>query len=149
METVVISVVCLSLLLVVAAVLSSIWQEHYREKRAVQGLSIASAPARHHRDFSIVSLSDAFEPELACIWEPQIEILLRIKEAGATGLELEQLRPVHRQFVETYPELYEGSDLESWLEAMERTELIAWSGEQVWLTAAGTAFLKCRLPVSV
>lgn len=107
-----------------------------------------SPPQTMVRDFSIVSLGDAFDPETACIWEPQIEILRHIGEEGERGLEVECLRPVLREIAGRYPELYEGSDLESWLEAMESAELIAWKGPMVRLTRTGAAFLKCRLPVT-
>jgi hypothetical protein len=44
--------------------------------------------------------------------------------------------------------LYEGSDLESWLQAMERVELVEWRETTVRLTPAGAAFLRWRLPVT-
>ena len=136
------------LLLVAAAVLTSIWKarEAWREEASTHA---PQPPRVCVREFTLLALSDAFEPETAPLWEPQIEMLRFIADAGPAGINYELLRPRHCQAAARYPELYEGSDLESWLEAMERAELISWNESNVKLTAAGTAFLKCRLPVTV
>lgn len=141
-------VIGILLILATAAMVTSIWK--------AQEEATAAAPSRPAqrlrfmaREFTVVALSDAFEPEMAPLWEPQIEVLRLIGDAGSSGLDYDLLRPAHQQLAERYPELYEGSDLESWLEAMERAELIAWGESTVTLTPAGTAFLKCRLPVTV
>jgi hypothetical protein len=141
-------VVGVLLLLAAVAVLTSMWKAREASKEAAP--THASQPPRVCvREFSLLALSDAFEPETAPLWEPQIEMLRFIGDAGPAGLDYELLRPRHYQMAARYPELYEGSDLESWLEAMERAELISWHGSSVRLTAAGTAFLRCRLPVTV
>lgn len=142
------TVLALLLVLAAAAGLASMWKDRGRAEEEFQPLPPAQT-RRYVREFSLVSLSDAFEPELAAIWEPQIEVLRLIREGGVEGIHFELLRPVHRQLLERYPELYEGSDLESWLEAMESAELITWSESVVKLTAVGMAFLKCRPVVTV
>lgn len=140
-------VIGMLLALAAAAVVSSIYEA--RKESIGETLPRSALGSRvPAREFSLVALSDAFEPELACIWEPQIEVLKLIGEAGPDGLDHELLRPAHGQLVNRYPELYEGSDLESWLEAMERADLISWNDSTVKLTSAGTAFLKCRRPVT-
>lgn len=141
-------VIGLLLVLAAAAVLASLWKEHDETTNEIQ-LPPVLRPRRSAGEFSVLTLSDAFEPELAPIWEPQIEMLRLIREAGPPGLDYELLRPAQLRLAQKYPELYEGSDLESWLEAMEQAELIEWSDSTVKLTAAGLAFLKCRLVVTV
>ncbi len=141
-------VIGLLIVLAAAALLSSIWKERCKSTSETE-LPPVSHPWRTTREFTVLTLADAFEPELAPIWEPQIELLRLIRDAGLQGLRYELLRPAQLQLAQKYPELYEGSDLESWLEAMENAELIAWRDSTVKLTAAGVAFLKCRLAVAV
>jgi hypothetical protein len=135
-------------LLAAAAMVASIREERRKTNRK-PALKVPQRPHRVMHEFSMVRLSDAFEPELAVLWEPQIEILTRIGDAGLDGLEYELLRPFYEELVRKYPELYEGSDLEGWLGAMESAELVQWSGSKVRLTATATGFLRSRLPVTV
>jgi hypothetical protein len=54
------------------------------------------------------------------------------------------LHPIYDEAARRFPEIYEGSGFVSWLQFLEKTQLIAWDGSNVVLTPEGHAFLRFR-----
>ncbi len=98
--------------------------------------------------FSIIRVKDAFEPETSVIWDTQIPALELIWAAGHTGLAMEALLPLYTCCAQAYPELYEGSRFESWLQFLADTKLVAVRSSRAVITAEGIEFLKCRVPAN-
>lgn len=101
------------------------------------------------RPFTLISLTDAFEPETAPLWETQAPALRAIAEAGPAGIELRRLRSIYSELAARYPELFNEASFAGWLLFLEKTCLLWRDGETVYMTAAGRAFLECRLTAEV
>lgn len=110
-------------------------------------LSISPPPKSQAEPFTVLSLADAFEPETAALWETQVPALSVIAAAGDDGEPLLRLRMLYAGLSRRFPELYDGSSFEEWLDFLESTSLVICDEDCVRMTSAGHAFLECRLPV--
>ncbi len=116
-----------------------------------QGYEIIGNDALDHdvedqRDsFAAFSVAQAFDRDYAIIWNTQVSALQLIDKAEKKGVPVKRLYPFYTRGVRRYPELYEGSNFGSWLEFLEREELITRSGLQVLITRDGHTFLQYRL----
>lgn len=99
--------------------------------------------ARRRPRFSAVTLTDAFEPDTAILWETQMPALQLMFSVGADGLDEEDLRPFYVRSAAAYPELYEGSSFEIWLRFLKEARLVTWQDGLVVITSVGEDFLKC------
>ncbi len=138
-------------LILSAVILAALWAAHvsaWRERIRAFGLGSAELvpfPGRVRKPFSIIRVADAFEPDTSIIWETQIPALARIYASGRRGLPIEILRPLFMHSAARYPELYEGTEFESWLQFLENANLISLTHDVAAITPAGVEFLKCRV----
>jgi hypothetical protein len=93
------------------------------------------------RPFSSISVAHAFEPSHAMLWDSQVPALEVIGSGGAKGIPLQRLFAAYSELAQTYPELYDGSNFERWLEFLQNARLIARNDYRVALTAEGQEFL--------
>ncbi len=100
-------------------------------------------PARGQ--FSALSISDAFDPECAVIWDTQVPALRLIAQAGHEGLPIEELYTSYTQASRRYPELYDGSTFESWLEFLRRSGLVSIGLHRVLRMPEAEQFLRYRV----
>jgi ribosomal protein S19E (S16A) len=112
-----------------------------RHRKHMQEQSLIRPPARR---FSVLSVAQAFDPASAVIWETQVAALQRISSAGKAGRGLHELYPLYVQSASRYPELYEGSTFERWLEFLEEARLVQIADGRVTITRQGRQFLKYR-----
>ncbi len=99
--------------------------------------------------FRVLSVCDAFEPEYAVLWATQTPALCLIAGAGTRGVSKQQLLSLYRRSSKQYPELYDGSGFQQWLEFLEDAELIDIRDNKVQITPQGKEFLKYRVDVKV
>lgn len=104
--------------------------------------SLNESPGVKEQPFSVLSIEQAFEPDQAIIWETQVPALRLMASAGRKGLPLEDLYPLYLGSRRQYPELYDGSSFESWLEFLRHAELISVDLGTVSLTQEGREFLQ-------
>ena len=97
-----------------------------------------------HNPLPLLSITQAFEPAYAVLWEGPITALRLVEAAGPAGLPAVRLRPAFRKAVVRFPEIYDGYNFVEWIQFLEQNELIAWDGYRIKLTAGGLAFLKYR-----
>jgi hypothetical protein len=98
------------------------------------------------KEFSVLSITLAFDPDNALVWETQIPILQLISIAGPHGISVRRLHRAYLESARCYPELYEGSSFKRWLEFLECAQLVACIDEQrVLLTSQGREFLHYRI----
>ena len=95
--------------------------------------------------FAVFSIADAFDPDYAIIWDTQLPALQLINKAGAKGMGPQQLHRSYFHSARRYPELYDGTSFERWLEFLETEKLIATRSSRVFITAEGHKFLEYRL----
>lgn len=95
--------------------------------------------------FNVMSVADAFDPASAPLWDTQTAALEFIYSAGQNGVELEALRPIYLSSSRFYPELYELTSFETWLDFLEKGQLICVVQNRVKITRRGIEFLKCRV----
>ena len=95
--------------------------------------------------FSALSIEQAFDPDQAVIWETQVPALQLVSSAGRHGLRLEVLKSSYLQSCRRYPELYDGSSFEGWLDFLQRTGLVCVDVDKAMLLAAGQQFLEFRI----
>lgn len=92
----------------------------------------------------MLSITEAFDPVLAALWEAPIVALERIDCAGPTGIAVGVLRPIYASAARCFPEIYEGYTFLQWVGSLEANQLISWRGDRVVLTPDGQAFLRHR-----
>jgi hypothetical protein len=101
------------------------------------------------RPFTVISAADAFDPASAPIWDTQIPALQVICSAGIDGLEVDALRPIHLSASHSYPELYELTSFDTWLNFLQREQLVSVAENRVRITPSGVEFLRCRVTPEV
>ncbi len=99
--------------------------------------------------FRVLSVGDAFEKEYAVLWETQIPALCLISAAGRRGVPEQRLLTMYRRTAKRYPELYDGTCFQQWLEFLEGAELVSAHEKRVVITPQGQKFLKYRVNVKV
>ncbi len=105
----------------------------------------ATRHIRKIRRFSVLSIEQAFDPDYAIIWDTQVPALRLIASAGRTGLPVESLCSSYTRSCRRYPEIYDGSNFEGWLEFLEETKLITVRVGRASLTQLGEQFLRYRI----
>jgi hypothetical protein len=96
------------------------------------------------KPLALLSITQAYDPTYALLWEAPIAALELIESGGESGIAVARLRPFFNKASACFPEIYEGCSFVQWLRFLEETELISWVGYKVLLTAEGKAFLKYR-----
>jgi hypothetical protein len=102
-----------------------------------------SLPAREH-PLAMLSITEAFDPVIAALWEAPITALERIDCAGPTGIAVGVLRPIYTSAARCFPEIYDGYTFLQWVSSLEANGMISWRGDRVALTRDGQAFLRYR-----
>jgi hypothetical protein len=87
--------------------------------------------------FALLSITDAFDPDHAIVWQSQAPALRLI----GRGVALSVLSEFFRHFSSIYPELFEGIAFDEWLRFLQASELVVRVGPEVRLTANGREFL--------
>jgi len=106
-------------------------------------------PVRHSDSFTLLNVSQAFEPIYAMLWEAPIHALQLIERAGPGGLLSSRLRTLFSSTARRFPEIYDGYGFEQWLQFLERSELIDWNGQKLRLTRRGREFLEFRCTMQI
>jgi hypothetical protein len=99
--------------------------------------------------FRVLSVCDAFEPEYAVLWETQAPALRFVAAAGAKGVTRPQLFALYKRTACQYPELYEGSSFQQWLEFLASSELVSVRDIRIGITPQGLQFLRFRVEAKV
>jgi hypothetical protein len=94
---------------------------------------------------AVFSVAQAFDPDYAIIWDTQFPALQLIDNAGVKGIRTQQLYLFYLRSARRYPELYDGSNFGSWLEFLEREQLVRKKATRVFITAEGHEFLAYRV----
>jgi len=87
--------------------------------------------------FSVFSMEQASDPDHAIIWDTQLPALQLLASAGPAGMAATNLYAFYMKSCHQYPELYDGSTFESWLEFLQRDHLITIDGGKASLQAEG------------
>jgi hypothetical protein len=111
-----------------------------RESREIHRQTIPT-PAK---PLSLLSITEAFDPICAILWEAPIAALELIDSAGPSGMPAARLRPIFVKAAAHFPEIYEGCSFVQWLQFLEHIKLISWRGYHVVLTREAREFLKYR-----
>jgi len=98
-----------------------------------------------HRPVKFLSITQAFEPIYAPLWEAPISALQLVNSAKS-GISAARLQPIFRRAAACFPEIYEGCEFVQWLEFLEYEDLISWNPERnrVSITGKGREFLANR-----
>jgi hypothetical protein len=96
------------------------------------------------KPLALLSITEAFDPIFAVLWEAPIAALELIDSAGTPGIPVARLRPIYKGAAARFPEIYDGRSFLQWLQFLEETHLISWHGSNVLLTPDGRAFLQFR-----
>ncbi len=99
--------------------------------------------------FRVLSVCDAFEPEYAVVWETQAPALRLIALANKKGIPKQALLTQYRRTSRMFPELYEGTSFQQWLDFLQRSELVSVRAGRVFITQQGTEFLRYRVETKV
>jgi hypothetical protein len=95
-----------------------------------------------HNPIPLLSITQAFDPVYAVVWEAPIAAMRLAASRGTPGVPASKLRPLFRRTARRFPEIYDGCTFAQWLAFLEQTGLIASDGHRVFLTAEGESFLK-------
>jgi hypothetical protein len=93
---------------------------------------------------SLLSITEAFDPINAILWQAPIAALELVESAGASGIPVAQLHPIFVRAATCFPEIYESCSFVQWLQFLEQNQLISWNDYRVVLTPEAREFLKYR-----
>ena len=127
--------------LVFAAVLACLFVAHTLESREIT----RKRNVWLHRPVRLLSITQAFEPIYAPLWEAPVAVL-QIAKAAASGVPAGRLQPIFLRAAHSFPEIYEGCEFVQWLEFLEHEDLVWWDPEtnKVSITEKGREFLANR-----
>ena len=94
--------------------------------------------------FTVLSITQAFEPVFAVLWDAPIHALELIQSGGTRGIPVSRLRSIFNKEAARFPEIYDGLSFEQWLQFLEDAQFVVWTGQQVILTREGCEFLEYR-----
>jgi hypothetical protein len=93
----------------------------------------------------VLSITLAFDPDHALVWETQVPMLQLVSESGRHGISVTHLREAYLESACHYPEIYDGFTFEQWLEFLEDARLVTRTGKHVLVTSKGRDFLHYRI----
>ena len=99
--------------------------------------------------FRVLSVCDAFEAEYAVLWETQAPALRLIAAATKKGIPKQALLTQYRRTSRIFPELYEGTSFQQWLDFLQRSELVSVREGRIFITPQGSEFLRYRVETKV
>ena len=108
---------------------------NHSSRTRIQTLEASPAP---------LSIGQAFNPIYAVLWEAPLAALRLIESSGPSGIRVAWVQPIFNQAADCFPEIYDGYTFSQWLEFLEETGFIGWSGDWAKLTPEGQAFLTYR-----
>ena len=93
----------------------------------------------------LLSITQAFEPIYAPLWEAPIAAL-QVVNSAKWGTPAGRLEPIYRQASTAFPEIYDGCEFVQWLQFLEGEDLVGWHPEKnrVTITEKGKEFLANR-----
>ena len=124
----------------------------FAEFAETRKLRMMDAAAGGSCPFRVLSVCDAFEPDYAVLWETQVPALRFIAAAGTKGVGRNQLYAFYRHAAACFPELYEGTGYQQWLDFLQEAELIklvALRENRIAITPQGVQFLRYRVETKV
>jgi hypothetical protein len=98
-----------------------------------------------HRPVRLLSITQAFEPIYAPLWEAPVNALQLVSSAKS-GIPANRLQPIFHRASAAFPEIYEGCEFFQWLQFLECEDLVWWDPEKnkVTITQKGNEFLANR-----
>src|SRR5581483_11811390 len=96
-----------------------------------------------------LSVTVAFDPVFAPLWEAQIPALERISKADFAGVPLRSLNRSFAAMTARFPEIFEGCGIEQWVLFLQQEELVLWFAGRVRITDKGREFLRFRFTCNV
>lgn len=96
------------------------------------------------KPLALLSITEAFEPVYATLWEAPIAALELIDSAGPAGIPAARLQPIFVQAAARFPEIYNGCSFVQWLQFLEHLQLVSWNGYRLVLTHEAREFLTFR-----
>ena len=127
--------------LVFIAILACLFVAHTLESREVT----RKRNIWTQRPVRLLSITQAFEPIYAPLWEAPTAALQLVSSAKS-GTPANRLQPIFRRAYRAFPEIYEGCEFSQWLQFLECEDLVCWSPEnnRVTITEKGREFLANR-----
>jgi hypothetical protein len=127
--------------LVFIAVLACLFVAHTLESREIA----VKRNVWTHRRVRLLSITQAFEPIYAPLWEAPVAALQLVNSAKS-GVPAGRLFPIFRRAATCFPEIYEGCEFVQWLEFLECEDLICWDSDsnKVVISEKGREFLANR-----
>ncbi len=87
---------------------------------------------------SLIALGDVFDPDVAPVWITQVSALDLFASRWPQGVHSAEVREIYRVSAKFFPEIFEGSTYESWLQFLEENELVERKAE--WVIAKPGCF---------
>ena len=121
-----------------------LWLADALESREVRRNRSQRPGSAQEETLPYLSISQAFDPIFAVLWEAPIDALSLVESGGPSGIPVSRLRPIVSRAALRFPEFYDGCSFEQWVRFLENTQLIAWKGQRAILTQEGRYFLAYR-----
>lgn len=98
-----------------------------------------------HHSVRLLSITQAFEPVYAPLWEAPVAALQLVSSAKS-GIRANRLEPIFGRAYRAFPEIYEGCEFVQWLQFLECEDLLWFDPDnnKVTITEKGKEFLANR-----
>jgi hypothetical protein len=127
--------------LIFIAILACLFVAHTLESREIT----RKRNVWTHRPVRLLSITQAFEPIYAPLWDAPIAAL-KLVSSAKSGVPASRLEPAFRRASVVFPEIYDGCEFVQWLQFLECEDLVCWDPQtnKVSITEKGKEFLANR-----
>jgi hypothetical protein len=87
--------------------------------------------------------NDSEDCDFDLLWQTQLPALKLLNSAGSCGVSLARVTKLYREIARVYPELYDGSTCQEWLDALQNATVVVHCRAEgiVAITEKGRSFL--------
>lgn len=109
-------------------------------------IAFGSARQKPSKPSAGLSLSYALTDDMEdcdydLLWDTQRPVLEFLNSAGSSGASIAQVTKLYRESARLYPEIFDGSTLSDWLDALQRAEVVVRQGAAIAITEKGRFIL--------
>ena len=110
--------------------------------RIAFGQARQSKPSRAGLNLTYVLTEDREDCDYELLWDTQLPALELLSSAGSSGVPIVRMTKRYRECAIAYPELFDGSTVSDWLDALQNVEVAVCGETMIAITEKGRFILQ-------